>query len=61
MVGSGTYTSSDGKMYTGEYVGGMMHGKGELTLGPNSVYVGLFEGGAPSMYFSRLFFPAKIL
>lgn len=43
MDGQGTYRFTDGRVFTGEWQGGQMHGKGEMMWANNSKYVGGFE------------------
>ena len=43
--GQGTYTSSDGNQYVGEFEDNLLNGKGILTFADGSVESGLWENG----------------
>ena len=43
--GQGTYTSSDGDQYVGEFEDNLLNGKGILTFADGSVESGLWENG----------------
>jgi hypothetical protein len=44
-TGKGTYTSSEGAIYVGEFKDGLFHGKGTYTSSEGAIYVGEFKDG----------------
>ncbi len=45
MDGQGTFTSSDGSKYIGEYKNGQMDGQGTFTSSDGSKYIGEYKNG----------------